>query len=257
MNKAYMICATPRSGSTLLCDILAGSGVAGRPNSFYRRESIVDFAEHFGVPATDGIEGKAFDRAYLDAVRREGKGGTAVFGVRLMWPSVAEASQRFARLFPGLSSDAARFERAFGKQTFLFLSRADKVAQAVSRLKAEQTGLWHRAADGSERERSFPPRPPAYDGERLEHFIAETLAHEAEWRRWFHAEGIKPLSLTYEELSANPRAVLADVLSSLGQDPRRAAGVEVKTSRMADAESLAWAERYRAKRHAIDPANES
>ena len=85
-----------------------------------------------------------------------------------MWPSVAEASHRLDGLFPGLPSDAARFERAFGKPLYLFLSRGDKVGQAVSRLKAEQTGLWHRAADGSERERSAPPRPPAYDRDRLE-----------------------------------------------------------------------------------------
>ena len=75
---ACIICGTPRSGCTLLCDLLAGSGVAGRPNSFYRRESIAHFAHEFGVPAADGIDGVAFDRAYLDAVRREGKGGTPV-----------------------------------------------------------------------------------------------------------------------------------------------------------------------------------
>ena len=71
--EACIICGTPRSGSTLLCDLLEGSGVAGRPNSFYRRESIAYFAGVFGVQPTDGIDGLAFDRAYLDAVLREGK----------------------------------------------------------------------------------------------------------------------------------------------------------------------------------------
>jgi trehalose 2-sulfotransferase len=245
-TKAYVICGTPRSGSTLLCDLLAGSGAAGRPNSFYRRESIADFAVAFGVPATGGIDGDAFDRVYLEALRREGEAGTGVFGLRLMWPSVAEASHRLDRLFPGLPSDAARFERAFGKPQYLSLTRDDKVAQAVSRLKAEQTGLWHRAADGSERERSAPPRPAEYDRGRLEWFIEETAAHEAEWQRWFAAEGIEPLPLTYEALSANPRATLADVLSALGRDAARATSVALRTSRMADAESLAWAARYRA-----------
>ena len=31
--------------------------------------------------------------------------------------------------------------------------REDKVGQAISRLKAEQTGLWHKFSDGTERER--------------------------------------------------------------------------------------------------------
>ena len=244
--QAYMICGTPRSGSTLLCDLCAGSGVAGRPNSFYRRESMTHFAAEFGVPSPSGIDGPGFDRAYLEALLRDGKGGTPVLGIRMMWPSVVEASRRLDGLFPGFSSDAARFERAFGTLVYLMLSRDDKVAQAVSRLKAEQTGLWHRAADGSERERSAPPRPPVYDGDRIEHFLTEALAHEAEWRRWFGAEGISPVPLSYEALSADPRAGLANVLSAIGQDPERASSVEVKTARLADAESVAWAKRFRA-----------
>ena len=49
-SGAYIICATPRSGSTLLCDMLAGSGVAGNPNSYYRPPSIAHFAAQMGVP---------------------------------------------------------------------------------------------------------------------------------------------------------------------------------------------------------------
>ena len=249
--EAYIICATPRSGSTLLCDLLAGSGAAGRPDSFYRSQSIADFVRDLSVPATDGIEGAAFDRVYLDAVRREGRGDTAVFGLRLMWSSVAELSRRLDGLFPGLPSDAARFERAFGEPLYLHLSRQDKVAQAVSRLKAEQTGLWHVAADGSERERSAPPAPPAYDADRLETFMAEASADEAAWSRWFKEQDVEPLSLTYEALSADPPSVLAKVLKALGQDPARAAAAAVRTSRMADAESITWAARYRASGRSI------
>jgi LPS sulfotransferase NodH len=178
-------------------------------------------------------------------VLREGRGGNAIFGMRLMWPSVAEASRRLDGLFTGLPNDAARFERAFGTPLYLFLSRGDKVAQAVSRLKAEQSGLWHRNADGSERERLPGGRAPAYDGNRLEYLLTETLDHEAEWHRWFAAEGIEPLPLSYERLSADPPAALAEVLSALGQDPAQASRAEVRTSRLADAQSLAWATRYR------------
>src|SRR3954467_13591327 len=30
-DHSYLVCATPRSGSTLLCELLAATGVAGRP----------------------------------------------------------------------------------------------------------------------------------------------------------------------------------------------------------------------------------
>src|SRR5919202_4203540 len=32
---SYLVCATPRSGSTLLCDVLTSTGVAGRPQEFW------------------------------------------------------------------------------------------------------------------------------------------------------------------------------------------------------------------------------
>jgi len=30
-EQSYLVAATPRSGSTLLCELLASTGVAGRP----------------------------------------------------------------------------------------------------------------------------------------------------------------------------------------------------------------------------------
>ena len=37
VTKSLLVCATPRSGSTLLCALLEGTGVAGRPQEFFER----------------------------------------------------------------------------------------------------------------------------------------------------------------------------------------------------------------------------
>src|SRR4051795_1687677 len=37
VTKSLLVCATPRSGSTLLCALLDGTGVAGRPREFFER----------------------------------------------------------------------------------------------------------------------------------------------------------------------------------------------------------------------------
>lgn len=248
MPRPYILCATPRSGSTLLCDLLKGAGVAGRPCSFYRAEDIGEWAADLGVPGADRPEGEDFDRAYLAAILREGTGGTGVFGMRLMWESLAGLSARLDRLFPGLADDRARLERAFGSVRFLHLSRADKVAQAVSRLMAEQSGLWHRHADGSERERVAPPAPPAYDAAALAAHVARLEADEAAWRDWFARHKIEPVRLRYEDLAADPRATLAAALHAIGRDLALAARAEVRTARLADERSRAWAERFRAER---------
>jgi trehalose 2-sulfotransferase len=243
--SSYIVAATPRSGSTLLCDLLSGTGIAGQPNSYYRREDILDYAREWGVSPPDAIGDEAFERAYLEAVRRAGAAQTGIFGLRLMWSSVTELSARLRAIHPDPLDDAARFELAFGKPLYIHLSREDKVAQAVSLLKANQSGLWHRAADGTERERLAPPAPLIYDADHLAGLVDELETDDAAWNGWFSRFGIEPLRLTYEGLAAAPRAVLAQALSALALDPRIAASVDVRTAKLADETSLKWAHRFR------------
>jgi LPS sulfotransferase NodH len=245
MLQSYILCATPRSGSTLLCDLLAATSVAGRPNSFFRQEDMLEWAEYWGLSPAD-LDGEGtFSRAYVEAMIREGRGGTEVFGLRLMWGSVAAASQSLDRLHPGLPDIPARFDRAFGPTLYVHLSRRDKVAQAVSRLQAEQSGLWHLGADGVERERSAPPGPAFYDAERLAFLVEELHADDAAWDAFFAEHAIAPLRLNYETMAAAPHAAVAAILSALGRDPEIARTVELRTAKLANATSREWAERFR------------
>jgi trehalose 2-sulfotransferase len=243
--SSYIIAATPRSGSTLLCDLLSGAGIAGRPQSYYRREDILDYAREWGLSLPDAIGDEAFERSYLVAVQRAGAAQTGVFGLRLMWRTVAELSERLSAIYPDPADDAARFALAFGEPRYIHLSRRDKIAQAVSLLKALQSGLWHRAADGAERERTAPPAALVYDEDRLAGLVKELETDDAAWNGWFSRHGIEPLRLTYEGLAAAPRAVLAQALSALALDPRIAASVDVRTAKLADETSLKWAHRFR------------
>jgi LPS sulfotransferase NodH len=172
--RSLIICATPRSGTTLLCDLLAETGVTGTPNSFYRAESVANFARRFGV-----ADGPDFERRYLDAIIAAGRSGTDLFSMRVMWPSVTIMRDALGPLFPKETSDSGRIAAAFGTPLYLFVERRDKVGQAISRIKAEQSGLWHRAADGSVREQGGEYREPEYDAARIRDSIAETTAHEA------------------------------------------------------------------------------
>ena len=189
-----------------------------------------------------------FDQAYLAAVIREGAGGTGVFGMRVMWESLDNLSKRLASHYPGLPSDGARLRSAFGPMSYVHLSREDKVAQAVSRVKAEQTGLWHVAADGTERERLKPGQAPVYDAQGLSQQVAELDKHDAAWASWFARQKVQPVRITYEALCAEPQAALATVMTALGLDPAIAETIEPRTAKLADSESREWAARFRAER---------
>jgi LPS sulfotransferase NodH len=236
---ALIICATPRSGTTLLCDLLAEAGVTGRPDSFYRRQSISDFAAELGV-----ADGPDFERRYLAAIIRAGRGDSDLFSMRVMWPSLHEMTEKLATLYPLETNDAGRISAAFGTPLYLHIEREDKVAQAISRSRAEQSGLWHRAADGGVREQIGSYREPVYDANRLRASIAETTAHQVQWRQWFAAHDIAPLYLAYEDLSADPIGSIRKLLTALGRNASAADQIVPRTSKLADAQSLEWAERY-------------
>lgn len=244
--SAYVICATPRSGSTLVCDLLAETGVAGRPNSFYRRQSMPGWAAEWGI--TVPPDSPDFDRIYLDAALRVGRAGTPMFGIRAMRDHLLEMLRRLDLLFPGLPGDAARIEAALGPTRYVCLSRKDKVAQAVSRLRAEQSGLWHRHADGAVREQVGPANEPRYDFDAIAAYLAEAEADEAAWEEWFSANRIVPLRITYEALTADPVSSIRLILTHLGLDPVHADGVSPRTAKLADDESRAWAARFAARR---------
>lgn len=242
---SYLLCGTPRSGSTLLCEMLGASGVAGRPNSFFRAEDLRSWAEAWGLPRTDDLESAEFDRAYLSAMLREGRAGTGIFGLRIMWGSMAEASKRLDQALGCARDVASQFEEAFGPTLYIHLSRRDKVAQAVSRVRAEQSGVWHRAPDGRVLEGSAATSPLHYDRARIDGLVAELDGDDRAWTEFFAARRISPLKLVYEELSENPRMALEAILTALGLDPLVAKRTPICTARLADTTSALWIERFR------------
>ncbi|MGX5840400.1 Stf0 family sulfotransferase [Mesorhizobium sp. ArgA1] len=245
MLDGYIICGTPRTGSTLLCGLLASTKTAGDPHSFYRRQNIAEWAEEWHLPHPETMSAHDFDVAYLRAAIRAGKGRTDVFGLRLMRENLDELSAILDGIFPALPSDKARFEKAFGRVLYIHLSREDKLAQAVSLIKAEQTGLWHIAPDGTEIERVAPPQEPRYDFERIRHELAKLEAYDKAWNTWFAEQGIIPLRIGYERLSSDPAATLIAICVALGVQAPNAEDVKPGVARLSNETSLNWMRRYR------------
>ena len=47
-QSAYLVCATPRSGSTLVCQALTDTGVAGRPEEYFEGVDDRSILDHLG-----------------------------------------------------------------------------------------------------------------------------------------------------------------------------------------------------------------
>lgn len=239
---AYLICATPRTGSSLLCGLLASTAVAGHPESYFRPPDEQSWAQRWGIArsADGGFSYADYVRSALGA----GRTRNGVFAARIMSGTMTELTGHLGAIYPDLAgADMDLLNRAFGATRFVYLWRDDVLAQAVSWLRAEQTGVWFQTAQP---ERRQPAREPHFDLDRIQHLVHLIGAHNAAWREWFDSAGIEPHPVRYERLAADPAGVARDVLGFLGL--RNLAGREIRVQhrRLADELSADWIHRYRA-----------
>ena len=198
-----------------------------------------------GIIVSETISKKDFDAAYLSAAVKAGKAGASVFGLRLQRDYLGLLSGTLDTIFPGLSSDVARFEKAFGKVLYLYLKRDDKVAQAISLIKAELSGLWHIAPDGTEIERLSEPQELHYDFDRIRRTVSALEAADRDWNTWFERQGIAPMRLDYDELSTDPAGVVVDICQALGVKAPDRQSIAPGTGKLSDELSADWVRRYK------------
>jgi trehalose 2-sulfotransferase len=238
---SHLVCATERSGTTLLCELLGATGVAGRPEEYFEclnsTGRVRQPREYFDadtdpevlalLPSSPPSRPAGDWHARLAWALERGTTSNGVFGAKMMWaylPDFLAHGEPEAMLGEPLR--------------WVHVDREDKLAQAVSLWRAVQTEQW-RAEDRSGGAPVFHAGAIAALKRRLED-------HAAGWREWFAARRIDPLEITYEELAADPHATVCRVLDHLGLDT---AGIDIPappTLRQADSRSQAWVERFRA-----------
>ena len=95
---------------------------------------------------------------YLTATRKFTCSNNGVFGLRIMWETLAELLDQLQSMYPRFERDQlALLEHAFGRIKFVYLHREDVLGQAVSLWRAQQTNYWHSTEEASAN------RPPEYD----------------------------------------------------------------------------------------------
>jgi trehalose 2-sulfotransferase len=253
-NHAYLVCATPRSGSTLLCELLRATGIAGRPLEHFevlrhsgaprQPREYFEGVHDFGV--LDRLASLRPPRAdrndetpeqWWERILADGTTENGVWGGKLMWGHVDDLVGRAGELLDDDADLEAVVDRLLGNIRLVFVTRPDKVAQAVSLWRAVQTESW-RSGARSERECA------AYVFEGIDHLRRQLEEHEAAWHRFFAHCGRPVYEVAYDDLSADPRGTTAEVLRALDLP---ASGVpEPEMRRQGDERSTEWAERYRA-----------
>jgi LPS sulfotransferase NodH len=239
---SYLICATPRTGSSLLCGLLESTGVAGHPESYFRQPDERAWAARWGIASRP--DGTLSYAEYVRAALAAGRTGNGVFAARIMWGTMDEVAGKLATVHPDLAGrDADLLRRAFGHTRFIYLRRRDAVAQAVSLLRAEQTGVWFETAQGAHEE---PQQEPRFDFGEVRARVRLIGDHDAAWQEWFASTGVRPYPVVYEELAADPAGTTRGVLDFLGLELPAGRKIVVRHRRLADHLNTRWIDRYRA-----------
>lgn len=280
-ERSYLVCATPRSGSTLVCHALGETGVAGRPEEYFealrhsgrpRRpeeyflgvedQSIRDHLGERSIgseqqPRSPLWSRAAYDR-YLEWAFEAGTTPNGIFGAKLMWGYFGE----FVSLLRNVPAYrdvplAELLPTVFPDLTFVRVVRASKVRQAVSLWKAVQTATWREdqasAKAASVEDGDAPPyrafieehRPQLrFHYKAIDHLLAQLLIEEASWDAFFEHAGIKPVLVLYENFAADYETSTLRLLERLDLAPPEGFEFEPRMKKQSDQINDDWTKRY-------------
>jgi LPS sulfotransferase NodH len=210
-----MICSQPRSGSSLLCEQLANTLHAGMPAEYLRPDRMDMLKRRWGAETLDD---------YLRALVQRKTSPNGVFGLKAHWGQYAKLFGEGTGPFPELR--------------FIHVRRADHLRQAISLVRALQTGSWSTVIG--------PENAPAvFDREDIARKLARVQQEEAAWERFFEHNGVVPHRVGYEALAEAPEATTRAVLEFLGvQLPAGFSFDPPLMERQADELSEEWVARY-------------
>jgi trehalose 2-sulfotransferase len=266
VTSSYLVCATQRSGSTLLCESLKSTGVAGCPEEFFearvrtgrprtaagyfREPGAPDIGDVLGdpekpadVPDYSSLDGIADYAEHLERSFRLGTTPNGVFGAKLMWGHIGDFAQFAGRLpaFRGLTLEEL-LPTVFPRPRYVWVTRRDKVRQAVSLWKAIQNQAWR--GDAAEAEHK-----PIYHEVAIDHLVKMLADHDTQWESFFSRAGIEPLVVSYEDdLVHGPEQAVRRVLRYLDLSVPPGWQPPEHMSRQADERSGQWVAQYRGRK---------
>ncbi|MDP2901795.1 MAG: Stf0 family sulfotransferase [Methylovulum sp.] len=223
-RSRYIIAITPRSGSTYLCDMMMKTKRLGTPQEVLGQLSINNRLKN--------IPGRTPDEYIRNAIRVK-RTANDVSGLKASWFQF----QNFMEAMDD-QSYLAGFK-------YIYLTRRDLFAQAVSLYKATASSVFHTNKQHSEEELS-QLNALEYDYDMIKNWYGHIAAQEKGWQQYFYNKRIFPLCITYEDIEDDILTVLKRIATYVAVNPENIA-ISAEPSvfkRISDSRNADWSNRF-------------
>jgi trehalose 2-sulfotransferase len=261
-HTSYLIYATPRSGSYLLCEALTNTGLAGRPTEYFGPLRAREQLQYWG------------NYAELFAwIIKVGTTPNGVFGGKMIWQYFEDFIDRLR--------DTSGYEKlavpelmstAFPNLRYVWITRRDKVRQAISYWKAIQTNIWTETQDAqsltqalsNQEERrvnaevetqnqQLAVKKSTFDFRVIDNLRQNMEQDDVQIQQYFTACGVQPFRVVYEDFVQTYEQTTLQILDYLQIPvPKNLVFGERKMKKQANEQSEEWIQRYYEIKHQED-----
>ena len=236
MNNPYIVCSSARSGTNFFNWVLASHDL-GFASAINKKHALEDANDLYKLSLRDSYVGKTSTKIWS----RTAHPGEASFDYFL-------SKCKAIKSIESSVSDKEMLQLTFPGIKFIYLMRINKLRQAISMTKADQSDI-SMVMNTEKDKKTFSDY--VYDRAAIEINIKKCRDADAYWRKWFREEEIEPLVLTYEELDHKTEDVLHECIRFLKIDVDISAeklenvlSYKSAPSRQADALTENWISRF-------------
>ena len=223
-RSRFLIAITPRSGSSYLCDLMTKIKLFGTPGEMLNQQFIPQIVK--SIPGRTPEE-------YLRNVVRFRKTKNGISGLKASWFQFRGFTE---------TMDDRSYLSGF---KYIYLTRRDLSAQAISLYKATETSVFHTNVQHSE-EAISKLQSLQYDYEKIKEWYVHIDRQEKGWQEYFFKNRIVPLCVTYEEIDDDVFGVIKRIATFVGVDPNNVRMPEESSvfERIRDQRNVEWAHRF-------------
>lgn len=180
----YIICASQRTGSTLVANTLKSMCI-GKPDEF------------FNIWFSSDLETLPLNE-YISKIK-DTQTCNGIFGLKVHYCQIEQYNlHELPSYFPNAK--------------YIWLYRRNKLRQAISLWKAMCTQCWHST--------EINKKPPQYNYSQICNLVVKMTREIECWENFFASHNIKPLEVVYENLDKNYKDTVYKILDFLGVEEK-------------------------------------